>query len=117
MKKKVGIVMGSDSDLPVMRKAADTLAAFGIPFEVHVLSAHRTPTQAAEFAKGAKENGFGAIIAAAGMQTLAFQALICIIAAAFNNLAWARIINFTFLSASKNKFKYFRFVREDDDDE
>lgn len=57
------------------------------------------------------------IIAAAGMQTLAFQALICIIAAAFNNLAWARIINFTFLSASKNKFKYFRFVREDDDDE
>ncbi len=67
MNKKVGIVMGSDSDLPVMRKAADTLAAFGIPFEVHVLSAHRTPTQAAEFAKGAKENGFGAIIAAAGM--------------------------------------------------
>ena len=67
MNKKVGIVMGSDSDLPVMRKAADTLSAFGVPFEVHVLSAHRTPTQAAEFAKNAKENGFGAIIAAAGM--------------------------------------------------
>ena len=67
MNKKVGIVMGSDSDLPVMRKAADTLSAFGVPFEVHVLSAHRTPTQAAEFAKNAKANGFGAIIAAAGM--------------------------------------------------
>lgn len=67
MNKKVGIVMGSDSDLPVMRKAADTLSAFGVPFEVHILSAHRTPTQAAEFAKNAKENGFGAIIAAAGM--------------------------------------------------
>ena len=67
MKKKVGIVMGSDSDLPVMRKAADTLAAFGVPFEVHVMSAHRTPDAAAAFARGARENGFGAIIAAAGM--------------------------------------------------
>ncbi len=67
MKKKVGIVMGSDSDLPIMRKAADMLAAFGVPFEVHVMSAHRTPDAAAAFAKSAKENGFGAIIAAAGM--------------------------------------------------
>ena len=67
MKKKVGIVMGSDSDLPIMRKAADMLAAFGVPFEVHVMSAHRTPDAAATFAKNAKENGFGAIIAAAGM--------------------------------------------------
>lgn len=67
MKKKVGIVMGSDSDLPIMRKAADTLAAFGVPFEVHVMSAHRTPDAAAAFARGARENGFGAIIAAAGM--------------------------------------------------
>ena len=67
MKKKVGIVMGSDSDLPIMRKAADMLAAFGVPFEVHVMSAHRTPDAAAAFAKNAKENGFGAIIAAAGM--------------------------------------------------
>lgn len=67
MKKKVGIVMGSDSDLPIMRKAADTLAAFGVPFEVHVMSAHRTPDAAAQFARSARENGFGAIIAAAGM--------------------------------------------------
>ena len=67
MKKKVGIVMGSDSDLPVMRKAADTLAAFGVPFEVHIMSAHRTPNEAAEFAGNARANGFGAIISAAGM--------------------------------------------------
>ncbi|MBR3863415.1 MAG: 5-(carboxyamino)imidazole ribonucleotide mutase [Clostridia bacterium] len=67
MKKKVGIVMGSDSDLPIMRKAADTLADFGVPFEVHVMSAHRTPDAAARFARNARENGFGAIIAAAGM--------------------------------------------------
>lgn len=65
--KKVGIVMGSASDLPVVRKAADTLASFGVPCEVHVYSAHRTPAQAAAFAKGARENGFGALIAAAGM--------------------------------------------------
>ena len=57
------------------------------------------------------------IIGAAGLQTMAFQALICVIAAAFINLAWARIINYTLLSASNNKYKYFRFVREDDDDE
>lgn len=67
MKKKVGIIMGSDSDLPTMRKAADTLASFGVPFEVHIMSAHRTPNEAAAFAKGARENGFAAIIAAAGM--------------------------------------------------
>ena len=65
--KKVGIVMGSDSDVPVIRKATDTLSALGIPFEVHVYSAHRTPVQAKEFAESARENGFGAIIAAAGM--------------------------------------------------
>jgi preprotein translocase subunit SecD len=57
------------------------------------------------------------IIGAAGLQTMAFQALICVLAAAFINLAWARIINYTLLSASNNKYKYFRFVREDDDDE
>ena len=67
MKKKVGIIMGSDSDLPIMRKAAETLAAFGVPFEVHVMSAHRTPDAAATFARNARENGFGAIISAAGM--------------------------------------------------
>ncbi|MBQ2773918.1 MAG: 5-(carboxyamino)imidazole ribonucleotide mutase [Clostridia bacterium] len=67
MKKKVGIIMGSDSDLPIMRKAADTLADFGVPFEVHVMSAHRTPDAAAQFARNARANGFGAIIAAAGM--------------------------------------------------
>ncbi len=65
--KKVGIVMGSASDLPVVRKAIDTLASFGVPYEVHVYSAHRTPLEAADFAANARENGFGAIIAAAGM--------------------------------------------------
>ena len=65
--KKVGIVMGSDSDLPIIRKAVDTLKALDIPFEVHVYSAHRTPEQAREFALNARANGFGAIIAAAGM--------------------------------------------------
>lgn len=66
-KLKVGILMGSDSDLPVIRKAVDTLVSLGIPYEVHVYSAHRTPDEAASFARGARENGFGAIIAAAGM--------------------------------------------------
>ncbi len=65
--KKVGIVMGSDSDLPIVKKAMDTLSAFGIPYEVHVYSAHRTPVEARDFAVSARENGFGAIIAAAGM--------------------------------------------------
>lgn len=65
--KKVGIVMGSDSDLPVVEKAMTTLDELGVPYEVHVFSAHRTPDEAAAFAAGARENGFGAIIAAAGM--------------------------------------------------
>lgn len=65
--KKVGIVMGSASDLPVVRKAIDTLASFDIPYEVHVFSAHRTPVEAASFAANAKQNGFGVMIAAAGM--------------------------------------------------
>lgn len=65
--KKVAIIMGSDSDLPVVKKAVDTLTEFGVPFEVHVYSAHRTPAQAREFALKARESGFGAIIAAAGM--------------------------------------------------
>ena len=65
--KKVGIVMGSDSDLPVVQKAVDQLKALDIPFEVHVYSAHRTPEQARDFARNARANGFGAIIAAAGM--------------------------------------------------
>ena len=59
--------MGSDSDLPIVRKAMDTLTAFGVPFEVHVYSAHRTPVEARDFAVNARANGFGAIIAAAGM--------------------------------------------------
>ena len=59
--------MGSDSDLPIVKKAMDTLSAFGIPYEVHVYSAHRTPVEARDFAVSARENGFGAIIAAAGM--------------------------------------------------
>ena len=65
--KKVGIVMGSDSDLPIVGKAADTLKELGVPCEVHVYSAHRTPEQARDFALNARANGFGAIIAAAGM--------------------------------------------------
>lgn len=65
--KKVAIIMGSDSDLPVVKKAADTLASFGVPYEMHVYSAHRTPEQARDFALSARKNGFGAIIAAAGM--------------------------------------------------
>jgi len=65
--KKVGIVMGSDSDLPVVRKATDMLRSFGIPFEAHVFSAHRTPEEARAFALSARENGFGVLIAAAGM--------------------------------------------------
>lgn len=64
--RKVGIIMGSDSDLPVVEKAIDTLKEFGVPYEVHVFSAHRTPVQAADFSKNARANGFGAIIAAAG---------------------------------------------------
>ena len=65
--KKVGIVMGSDSDLPIVEKAINTLVEYGVPYEVHVYSAHRTPEETATFVKGAKDNGFGVIIAAAGM--------------------------------------------------
>ena len=64
--KKIGIVMGSDSDLAIAQKAADTLTELGVPFEVHVYSAHRTPEAAAAFAKTAREKEFGAIIAFAG---------------------------------------------------
>ena len=59
--------MGSDSDLPVVEKAVNTLKEFGVPYEVHVFSAHRTPAEAKEFSMNARKNGFGAIIAAAGM--------------------------------------------------
>lgn len=65
--KKVGIVMGSDSDLPVVKKAIDTLKSLEIPFEVHIFSAHRTPEEARDFALHARENDFGVMIAAAGM--------------------------------------------------
>ena len=65
--KKVAIIMGSDSDLPIAEKAAAKLEEYGVPFEVHIYSAHRTPEQARAFAMGAKDNGFGVIIAAAGM--------------------------------------------------
>lgn len=65
--KKVGIVMGSDSDLPVIQKATDMLKSLGIPFEVHVYSAHRTPEGARAFASDARKKGFGVLIAAAGM--------------------------------------------------
>ena len=65
--KKVAVIMGSDSDWAVVQKAVKVLKSYEIPYEVHVMSAHRTPVQASEFAAGAKENGFGVIIAAAGM--------------------------------------------------
>ena len=65
--KKIAIVMGSDSDLPIAEKAVNTLKDFGVPFEVHVFSAHRTPVEAKAFSENAKQNGFGAIIAIAGM--------------------------------------------------
>ena len=65
--KKVGIVMGSASDLPVIKKAAEVLAEFGVPYEMHIYSAHRTPDEARDFARSARENGFGVLIAAAGM--------------------------------------------------
>ncbi len=65
--KKVAIMMGSDSDLPVVKKAMDMLANFGVPYEAHVYSAHRTPEQAKDFSQNARANGFGAIICAAGM--------------------------------------------------
>lgn len=65
--KKIGIVMGSDSDLPIVEKGIKELIELEVPFEVHVYSAHRTPVEAIEFAKNARDNGFGAIICAAGM--------------------------------------------------
>ncbi|MBE6945605.1 MAG: 5-(carboxyamino)imidazole ribonucleotide mutase [Ruminococcaceae bacterium] len=65
--KKVAIIMGSDSDWPVVKGACEQLRQFGIPFEAHILSAHRTPIQAAEFARNARVNGFGVLICAAGM--------------------------------------------------
>lgn len=65
--KKVGIIMGSDSDLPIVQKSIDMLKELEIPYEVHIFSAHRTPAEAASFASSAAENGFGVLIAAAGM--------------------------------------------------
>ena len=65
--KKVGIIMGSDSDLPIIQKTVDMLRSFEIPFEVHIYSAHRTPVEARDFAVSARENGFGVLICAAGM--------------------------------------------------
>ncbi len=65
--KKVGIIMGSDSDLPIIAKATAQLDALAIPYEVHIYSAHRTPVEARDFALTARDNGFGVLIAAAGM--------------------------------------------------
>ena len=67
MSKKVAVIMGSDSDWPVVKGACQQLALYGIPYEAHIMSAHRTPVQAAEFARSARQNGFGVIICAAGM--------------------------------------------------
>ncbi len=66
MAKKVAVIMGSDSDFPVVKAAVEKLKSFGIPTEVHVMSAHRTPDAAAEFSKQAASAGFGVILAAAG---------------------------------------------------
>ena len=65
--KKVAVIMGSDSDLPIVEKGIEVLKNFGVPTEVHVYSAHRTPVACAEFTRAARDNGFGVIIAAAGM--------------------------------------------------
>ncbi len=65
--KKVGIIMGSDSDLPIIQKTVDMLKSFGVPYEVHIYSAHRTPVEARDFALSARSNDFGVLIAAAGM--------------------------------------------------
>lgn len=65
--KKVAVIMGSDSDLPIVQKALDVLSSFSVPHEVHVFSAHRTPEEAREFTISCRQNGFGVIIAAAGM--------------------------------------------------
>lgn len=67
MMKKVAVIMGSDSDFPIVKDAVKELKSYGVPYEVHVMSAHRTPELASEFAAGAKDNGFGVIICAAGM--------------------------------------------------
>jgi len=67
MSKKVAVIMGSDSDWPVVKGACEQLRAFGIPFEAHIMSAHRTPAAAAAFAQNARANGFGVLICAAGM--------------------------------------------------
>ena len=67
MLKKVAIIMGSDSDLPVLQKTIDTLVSFSVPYEVHIYSAHRTPQEVSTFISKAEENGFGVFIAAAGM--------------------------------------------------
>jgi len=65
--KKVAVIMGSDSDIEVVKKATTVLTDFGVPYEAHIYSAHRTPAEAAEFSKNAAANGFGVIICAAGM--------------------------------------------------
>ena len=65
--KKVAVIMGSDSDWPVVKGACQQLETFGIPYEAHILSAHRTPAAAADFARNARANGFGVLICAAGM--------------------------------------------------
>ena len=71
--KKVAVIMGSDSDWPVVKGACEQLKSFGIPYEAHILSAHRTPAAAADFAKNARKNGFGVLICAAGMAARAVQ--------------------------------------------
>ena len=73
MSKKVAVIMGSDSDFPTVSAAVKKLKSFGVPVEVHVMSAHRTPHDAAEFSEHAKENGFGVIIAAAGKAAHRFR--------------------------------------------
>ena len=74
--KKVAVIMGSDSDLPVVEKAINTLEEYGVPFEVHVYSAHRTPVEAKEFSVNARANGFGAIIKKRLLSNFSFCAII-----------------------------------------
>ena len=89
--KKIGIVMGSDSDLPIIKKATDMLKSLEIPFEAHIYSAHRTPEHAKNFAANARANGFGVIIAAAGMAANITQAVMGIAAGSVLYLLLSRI--------------------------
>ena len=92
--KKVAIIMGSDSDLPIVKKAIDTLELFNVPVETHIFSAHRTPNEAAKFSRGARKSGFGVIIAAAGMAAHLAGAIAANTTTAWSTFATAGRISF-----------------------